>query len=124
MEHVEQEQSYGRRLTRVDLLRPPSEWGWRDLRDYAVERLGSLPTNGMHPAQVAGVLKSFLGRWGADRAKAIVDFVADVHGGVWRGEQVGVSRFTKGSDPHFARIISSRLNSVADPEPRRLANFA
>lgn len=122
MERIEQEQSYGRRLTRVDLLRPPSEWGWRDLRDYAVERLGSLPTNGMHPAQVAGVLKSFLGRWGGDQARSIIDFVADVHGGIWRGERVGVSRFTKGSDPHFARIISSRLDSVEDGS-RRLMNF-
>jgi hypothetical protein len=103
---------------RSDLLTP--EWGWRELRDYvdaSLRRLG-LPAETRESAQVAGIYKGFIARWGAFGAEQIARYVMDVERGVWMGQPVDASRFTKGADTWFGAIIAGRLIERFENQPQ------
>ena len=86
------------------------EWDWNDLRDYVVgqieERFGAFPRDSR---KESGIFKSFLGRYGADRAQAIARFAFEIGDGRWKGAPISVNRFCKGSDPYFGDVILARL---------------
>jgi hypothetical protein len=91
------------------VARDTDVWTWQDLRDYVVReiesRFGTFPRDLI---KESGIFKSFLGRWGP-QAGPIAKAAFEVHGGMWRGAPISVTRFTKGSDPYFATQIADRL---------------
>lgn len=91
------------------LARPEAEWDWSDLRDYVVTRIQEVhgPQPRDHKKEM-GIFKGFLSRWGADAA-AIARHAYEVEGGWWRGAPIYVTRFCKGSDDYFARVIASKI---------------
>lgn len=95
--------------SRVDLLTP--EWDWRALRDYITSSLKALgrPPETRPPAQVAGIYRGFISRWGPVTAERIARYAIEVERGTWRGQSIDAGRFTAGSDPHFGVVIAHRL---------------
>lgn len=87
-----------------------SQWGWSDLRDYIIGEIEA-----RHGAQVrdpkkeAGIIKSFMTRWGTEQAVRIARTSFDVHDGMWRGAPISITRFCKASDQWFAAVIVSNF---------------
>lgn len=91
--------------------RPVSEWNWSDLRDFIIESIEQRHGPQVRdPKKESGIIKSFISRWGIERAHAIAKAAFDVHDGMWRNAPITINRFAKGSDPYFAAIIADRLN--------------
>ena len=92
------------------LLKPAAEWTWSELRDYVIteieRRFGKMTRN---PAKEAGIIKSFIGRYGVEDAVLIAMAAYEVYEGVWRSAPVRFERFTKGNDQYFSNIILARL---------------
>lgn len=91
------------------VLRPDSDWGWQDLRDYVVreiERRGGAVVR--NPKTEASIFKSFMTRH-PDKAVAIAKAAFEVHDGMWRNAPISVNRFCKASDEYFASVIATNL---------------
>lgn len=86
------------------------DWGWEALRDYVVfkiqSRWGFFPRN---PLKEAGIFKSFVTRWGP-QAGPIARYAFEFADGIWMGDPISITRFTKGSDPYFAAVIVKKLS--------------
>lgn len=84
-------------------------WTWEQLRDYVIgqihQRWGAQPRDLLRES---GIFKGFVARWG-ESAGPIARAAFEVHGGMWKGAPIAVSRFAKGSDPWFAEIIAQNL---------------
>lgn len=91
------------------VMKPESEWGWEEMRDYVVkaieDRHGPFPRNFKTES---GIFKGFMKRWGS-QAPAIARFAFEQCDGMWKGAPISVTRFCQGSDPYFAQPIASRL---------------
>lgn len=91
--------------------RPVAEWNWSDLRDFIIEGIEQRHGPQVRDAKKeAGIVKSFISRWGIERAHAIAQASFDVYDGMWRNAPISINRFSKNSDPYFASIIADRLN--------------
>jgi hypothetical protein len=104
-------------VTRTHLAVDTSQWTWREFRDYVMgeieARFGpSTPADPLWPRKEVGIYKSFLDRWGAERAVAICRYAFDACDGRWQGQPITPYQFCKGSDPHFASPIAERLHLV------------
>jgi hypothetical protein len=97
----------------TDLLDTPTQWDWRQLRDYVLRSIDE--RHGPHPsrdeAKITAVFKSFAARWG-NQAGPIAVFAFDQMDGFWNSAPITVARFTKNSDQYFAGPISERLAHV------------
>jgi hypothetical protein len=97
-------------MAAADLLDPPEDWSWEQLRDYVLravaERHGPQPRR--ETPQVNSIFKSFVTRWGRN-AGPIARFAFEQQDGYWRSAPVTITRFTKGNDDYFAGPISERL---------------
>lgn len=91
------------------VLKPESEWGWEEVRDYVVraieDRHGPFPRNFKTES---GIFKGFVKRWGS-QAPAIARFAFEQTDGMWKGAPISVTRFCAGSDPYFSAPIAQRL---------------
>lgn len=89
-------------------------WTWRELRDYIATqneaRFGMRDER--DPAVVSGICKAFVARWGGKQAEEIARYAFERKGGVWMNKPVGFSRFTKNSDPYFAKQISQEMRDT------------
>ncbi|MEV7675148.1 hypothetical protein [Streptomyces sp. NPDC088752] len=94
----------------TDLMDAPSNWDWRQLRDYVMRSIAE--RHGPQPAgdeiKIQSIFRSFAQRWG-NQAGPIARFAFEQQDGFWRNAPVTASRFTKGNDPYFAGPISERL---------------
>lgn len=94
----------------TDLLDAPSEWSWKQLRDYVLRSIAE--RHGPQPAgdeiRNSSVFQSFHKRWGA-QAGPIARFAFEQQDGYWRSAPVTVIRFCKNSDDYFAAPIAERL---------------
>lgn len=90
--------------------RPVSEWNWSDLRDFIIESIEQRHGPQVRdPKKEAGIIKSFISRWGIEQAHAIARAAFDVHDGMWRNAPITITRFAKGSDPYFASVIAENI---------------
>jgi hypothetical protein len=91
----------------------PEDWGWEELRDYLVRnitaRFGPFPMQ-QNPAQLAGIVKGFLRRHGA-QAGPIAVAAFETFGGYWKGSPIAIQRFCANSDPYFAEPIAERITT-------------
>jgi hypothetical protein len=91
------------------LVVPEEQWGWSELRDYIVveseRRFGPTPRN---PAKEAGIVRSFMDRWGG-LAVPIAKRAFTAHEGVWRGAPVRIERFSKACDDWFAQQVAAEV---------------
>lgn len=96
-------------VSKTHLVSDPSEWGWREVRDYVVEaierRIGAFPRS---PIKEKAIFESFCNRWG-DKAGPIAQLAVEVHECWWRNSPLSVTRFCKGSDPYFAEPLAAKL---------------
>lgn len=88
------------------------EWTDEDLRSYVVnkiqERIGaSFPRD---VRKEVTIFRSFHKRHGR-QAGPIAVAAFELYGGVWYDAPISVNTFTIKSDPYFADVIKSRLNS-------------
>ena len=97
--------------TKTHLLKDSADWGWSEVRDYAVS---SIETKfGVFPRDArkeAGIFKRFCVQYGADSG-AIARYAFETMDGWWMNSPVSVNRFCKGSDPYFSTPILARINS-------------
>lgn len=92
------------------LLKPPLEWGWEDLRDYVVtEATNRFGEQLRDPVKEASIFKSFISRYGVQRAVLVAMAAFEIHGGTWASAPITVTRFCKRSDPFFADVILSQV---------------
>jgi hypothetical protein len=95
--------------SRTHLLSLDGEWTWEQLRDYVIgqihARWGAQPRDALRES---GIFKGFVNRWGV-QAGPIAKAAFEIHGGVWKGAPISVSRFAKGSDPYFAEVIAKNI---------------
>lgn len=87
-------------------------WDWEALRDYVIgemeRRFGPSPRNF---GKESGIFKGFLNRHGSVMAEQIARVAFEVHNGIWRGAPISIGRFAANSDPYFASIIASTINT-------------
>lgn len=104
-----------RSTSRTDLMKPQEQWGWSEVRDYVVaeieDRFGVFPRDAK---KEHGIFTRFCREYGED-AGAIARYAFEVCGGIWKGSPVSVTRFCKGSDVYFSRIIVQRLREMEKP---------
>jgi hypothetical protein len=98
-------------ITSEVIIEPQTEEQWRSLRDYVIDKI--IEIHGPFPrkdaAKEAGIFKGFINRWGYANAMAIARAAFEAHGGMWYNSPIRVERFTKGSDPYFARQVAALL---------------
>lgn len=91
------------------VMRPDSDWGWQDLRDYVIREIeargGAVVRN---PKTEGSIFKSFMSRH-PEQAVAIAKAAFEVHDGMWRNAPISVNRFCKASDEYFAAVIAKNL---------------
>lgn len=97
------------RTEQAYLARDAADWSWSDLRDYVVTKIQEIhgPQPRDHHKEM-GIFKGFLSRWGA-LAPAIARHAYEVEGGWWRSSPIYVTRFCKGSDDYFSRVIAEKI---------------
>lgn len=97
---------------RTFLLGQEASWDWRQLRDYVVAEIEVRQGPGTFERgpREYGIFTAFCGRWGA-QAGSIARYAFEVCDGMWRGQPISITRFTKNSDPYFASVIAERLPS-------------
>lgn len=90
-------------------LTSTSPWAWEQMRDYVIgeiqARWGARPRD---PLKESGIFKGFINRWG-DKSEPIARAAFEVYNGVWNGAPIAVERFSKGSDPYFAEVLSKNV---------------
>lgn len=95
---------------RTDLLVPESSWGWEQVRDYVVtqivDRFGPFPRDSKREY---GIFSRFTSTHGPVEAIRIARYAFEVCDGWWCGAPISVTRFCKGSDEYFSRVILNRL---------------
>lgn len=102
---------------RAFLGKPDSSWSWSDLRDFVVA--GIERCHGVFPRDQKkeyGIFSRFFKEYGPEQSAAIARYAfGPVCNGMWANAPISVNRFTKNSDPYFARPILDLL--AAAPEP-------
>jgi|JI9StandDraft_2_1071091.scaffolds.fasta_scaffold02486_17 hypothetical protein len=90
-------------------LTATAPWTWEQMRDYVIgeiqARWGARPRD---PLKESGIFKGFINRWG-DKSEPIARAAFEVYNGVWNGAPIAVERFSKGSDPYFAEVLSKNV---------------
>lgn len=91
-------------------LKNPEQWEWQDLRDYVVTECVD------HGLQYQGdgfkekaMFSAFLKRWPEGRGQQIALYAFQVAQGLWKGQLVNPTMFSKGFDPYFAVEIDQLI---------------
>ena len=88
------------------LMKPDSEWGWRDLRDYirwSCQRIGFSHETDSRAEQ--SIYSSFLRRYPNGIGIKIARYVVELTDGRWHGYPVTEYTFRKSFDEEFAQAI-------------------
>ena len=103
----------GGKLASVFKLKDPKNWEWRDLRDYVVlECINRGVRYEGDGAKEKSMFSSFMKRWPDGRGIEIARYAFQISQGLWHGQLVSPTMFSKGFDPYFSQEIDKLLPEV------------
>ena len=102
-------------MAAVFKLKDPKQWEWQDLRDYTISECKDrgLQYQG-DVAKEKAMFSAYLKRWPDGRGAQIAQYAFQVCHGLWHGQLVSPTMFSKGFDPYFAVEIDKLLPEVGE----------
>ena len=93
------------------LMRPQSEWDWRDFRSFVLDLMeeNSIPRADLSSAAESSIFKSFIKRWGIERAAEIASAGFALGKGFWGGRPINQYSFAAKVDPFFAVPVNEMI---------------